>query len=126
MQRQTDPYLRDRLHDLNDLANRLLHQLAGQSLTLLPSALPENAILVARSMGAAALLDYDRAPGCARLVLPRRPARRAISRSSHARCRFLAVQRHVPNISEIVEHGDAIIVDGVTGEVQLRPQPDVE
>src|SRR6516225_8115497 len=27
LQRQTDPYLRDRLHDLTDIANRLLHQL---------------------------------------------------------------------------------------------------
>ena len=35
LQRQTDPYLRDRLHDLTDIANRLLHQLAGQSLVLL-------------------------------------------------------------------------------------------
>ena len=61
LQRQTDPYLRDRLHDLNDIANRLLHQLAGQSLVLLPEELPENAILVARSMSPAALLDYDRA-----------------------------------------------------------------
>ena len=60
LQRQTDPYLRDRLHDLTDIANRLLHQLAGQSLVLLPSELPENAILVARSMSPAALLDYDR------------------------------------------------------------------
>ena len=31
MQRQTDPYLRERLHDLDDLANRLLHQLVGRS-----------------------------------------------------------------------------------------------
>ncbi len=60
LQRQTDPYLRDRLHDLTDIANRLLHQLAGQSLVLLPEELPENAILVARSMSPAALLDYDR------------------------------------------------------------------
>ena len=60
LQRQTDPYLRDRLHDLTDIANRLLHQLAGQSLVLLPDELPENAILVARSMSPAALLDYDR------------------------------------------------------------------
>src|SRR4029453_6407674 len=29
MLRQTDPYLRDRLHDLDDLANRLLHRLVG-------------------------------------------------------------------------------------------------
>ena len=61
LQRQTDPYLRDRLHDLTDIANRLLHQLAGQSLVVLPEELPENAILVARSMSPAALLDYDRA-----------------------------------------------------------------
>ena len=60
LQRQTDPYLRDRLHDLTDIANRLLHQLAGQSLVLLPEELPESAILVARSMSPAALLDYDR------------------------------------------------------------------
>src|SRR5208337_2298274 len=46
LQRQTDPYLRDRLHDLTDIANRLLHQLAGQSLVLLPEELPESAILV--------------------------------------------------------------------------------
>ncbi len=123
MQRQTDPYLRDRLHDLNDLANRLLHQLAGQSLTLLPSALPENAILVARSMGPAALLDYDRAR-LRGLVLEEAGA------SSHiaivARALAIPAVSEVPNISEIVEQGDAIIVDGVTGEIQLRPQSDIE
>ena len=123
LQRQTDPYLRDRLHDLNDLANRLLHQLAGQSLTLLPSALPENAILVARSMGPAALLDYDRSR-LRGLVLEEAGA------SSHiaivARALSIPAVSEVTNISEIVEHGDAIIVDGVTGEVQLRPQPDIE
>jgi len=58
MMRQSDPYLRERLHDLDDLANRLLRTLTG------PEAggtvvLPENAILVARTMGPAALLDYD-------------------------------------------------------------------
>ena len=31
LQRQTDPYLRDRLHDLTDIANRLLHQLAARA-----------------------------------------------------------------------------------------------
>ena len=61
MQRQTDPYLRDRLHDLDDLANRLLHQLTGQSYVADRDSVPENAIIVARNMGPAALLDYDRA-----------------------------------------------------------------
>jgi phosphotransferase system enzyme I (PtsP) len=123
LQRQTDPYLRDRLHDLTDIANRLLHQLAGQSLVLLPSELPENAVLVARSMSPAALLDYDRSR-LRGVVLEEGGA------SSHiaivARALAIPVVSDIPNISEIAEQGDAIVVDGVTGEVQLRPPPDVE
>ena len=109
LQRQTDPYLRDRLHDLTDIANRLLHQLAGQSLVLLPDELPENAILVARSMSPAALLDYDRSR-LRGLVLEEAGA------SSHvaivARALAIPAVSDVPNITEIVEQGDAIIVDG--------------
>src|SRR6202020_2080423 len=123
LQRQTDPYLRDRLHDLTDIANRLLHQLAGQSLVLLPDELPENAILVARSMSPAALLDYDRVR-LRGLVLEEAGA------SSHiaivARALGVPAVSDIANISEIVEHGDAIIVDGDAGEIHLRPPADVE
>ncbi len=49
MLRQSDPYLRERLHDLDDLANRLLRQLVGRPIGG-QEAMPENAILVARSM----------------------------------------------------------------------------
>ena len=123
LQRQTDPYLRDRLHDLTDMANRLLHQLAGQSLVLLPSELPENAVLVARSMSPVALLDYDRAR-LRGVVLEEGGA------SSHiaivARALAIPAVSDIPNVADIVEQGDAIIVDGVTGEVQVRPPADVE
>jgi phosphotransferase system enzyme I (PtsP) len=123
LQRQTDPYLRDRLHDLTDIANRLLHQLAGQSLVLLPDELPENAILVARSMSPAALLDYDRSR-LRGLVVEEAGA------SSHiaivARALSIPAVSDIANISEIVEHGDAIIVDGDVGEIHLRPPADVE
>ena len=60
MLRVTDPYLRERLHDLDDLGNRLMRQLMGQDHAPPREQLPDNAILVARSMGPAALLDYDR------------------------------------------------------------------
>src|SRR5205807_4344548 len=60
MLRATDPYLRERLHDLDELANRLMHQLLGTDYAPARERLPENAILVARSMGPAALLEYDR------------------------------------------------------------------
>ena len=60
MLRSTDPYLRDRLHDLEDLGHRLMRQLVGQDHAPSREQLPDNAILIARSMGPAALLDYDR------------------------------------------------------------------
>jgi len=123
MQRQTDPYLRDRLHDLDDIANRLLHQLTGQSYVADHESVPENAIIVARNMGPAALLDYDpkRLRG---LVLEEGGA------TSHvaivARALGVAAVGLVPGIIDVVETGDPIIVDGSTGEVHVRPPPDVQ
>ena len=45
MMRATDPYLRERLHDLDDLANRLMRQLMGVEHAP-KDQLPDNAILV--------------------------------------------------------------------------------
>ncbi len=121
--RQTDPYLRDRLHDLDELANRLLHQLTGQSLVASHELLPENAVIVARSMGPAALLEYDRAR-IRGLVLEDGGI------GSHvaivARALGIAAVGDVANITSLVEPGDAIIVDGSLGEVQVRPSSDME
>ena len=123
LQRQTDPYMRERLHDLDDLANRLLHQLTGQALVAAPESLPDNAILVARSMGPAALLEYDR-KRLRGLVLE------DAGGTSHvaivARALGIPTAGDVDNITNLVEQGDAIIVDGTTGEVHVRPQPNVE
>ena len=60
MMRTPDPYLRERMHDLDDLANRLLRTLTGAVATASRGDLPQNAIVVARNMGPAELLDYDR------------------------------------------------------------------
>lgn len=123
MLRSTDPYLRERLHDLDELANRLLHQLSGQDLVVAPSDLPDNAILVARSMGASALLEYDRAKLRGLVLEEAGPA-------SHvaivARALGIPTAGEVENITGLIESGDPIIVDGDTGEVQLRPQANIE
>ena len=58
MARQTDPFLRDRLHDFEDLANRLLRELMGHPHGPFADRLPDDAIVVARNMGPAELLDY--------------------------------------------------------------------
>ena len=57
----TDPYLRERMHDFDDLANRLLRAADGtRARGRWPRPAASDAIIVARSMGAAELLDYAR------------------------------------------------------------------
>ncbi len=123
MMRQTDPYLRERLHDLDELANRLLHRLVGRDLIGGQTMLPENAILVARSMGPAALLDYDRSRLRGLVLEEGGP-------TSHiaivARALGVPAVGNVDNIAALAEAGDALIVDGGAGQIHLRPQPDVE
>jgi phosphotransferase system enzyme I (PtsP) len=123
LQRRTEPFLRERLHDLDDLADRLLHQLTGQSYVTSHEDLPANAIIVARTMGPAALLEYDRAK-VRGLVLEDSGA------ASHvaivARALGIPALGDVANITDFVEPGDPVIIDGTTGDVHIRPPPDVE
>src|ERR1700720_1061269 len=123
MLRQTDPFLRERLHDLDDLANRLMRQLTGRDHAPSRESLPENAILVARSMGPAALLDYDR-KRLRGLVLE--------EGGPHSHVAIVARALGIPTVGEvdnatgIADPGDAIIVDGSTGDLHVRPLPDME
>src|SRR3954451_15358906 len=123
MLRATDPYLRERLHDLDELANRLMHQLQGRDYAPSRDQLPENAILVARSMGPAALLDYDRRRLRGLVLEEGGP-------TSHvaivARALGIATVGEISNATGIVDPGDAIIVDGSSGDVHVRPTPDME
>jgi phosphotransferase system enzyme I (PtsP) len=123
MLRQTDPYLRERLHDLDDLANRLLRTLVGKANGVAREEMPENAILIARSMGPAALLDYDRARLRGLVLEEGGP-------TSHiaivARALGIPAVGEIVNATALIQSGDAVIVDGQAGEVQIRPQPDVE
>ncbi|NGO51571.1 phosphoenolpyruvate--protein phosphotransferase [Allomesorhizobium camelthorni] len=123
MLHMTDPYLRERMSDFDDLANRLLRQLMGRSPDDIASSLPKDAIIVARSMGAAELLDYprDKLRG---LVLEDGAV------TSHvvivARAMGIPVAGQVKGAVSMAENGDAIIVDGDEGSIHLRPQQDLE
>lgn len=122
MLRQTDPYIRERLHDLDDLANRLLRILTGNGAGH-GKDLPENAILVARNMGPADLLEYDRSRLRA-VVLEEGAATAHVA--IVARSVGLVAVGQAENITSMCEDGDEIIVDGFTGAVHLRPSPEVE
>lgn len=119
-----DPYLRERLHDLEDLDNRLLRMLAGGD-QLNGDDRPksdEPEILIARRLGPAELLDYGKA-GFAAIVLEE------VATSSHAA--IVARGLGIPTVGAIdglltqVSRGDTIIVDGEDGRVHLRPDEDL-
>ncbi|HEY0223138.1 MAG TPA: phosphoenolpyruvate--protein phosphotransferase [Pseudolabrys sp.] len=123
MLRASDPYLRDRLHDLDDLANRLMRVLMGQDHAPGKEHLPDNAIVVARSMGPAALLDYDRKKLRGLILEEGGPTSHV---SIVARALGIPTVGEIANATGLVEPGDAVIVDGSTGHVHMRPPQDIE
>jgi phosphotransferase system enzyme I (PtsP) len=123
MTRQTDPFLRDRLHDFDDLANRLLRELMGRPHGPYADDLPDDAVIVARNMGPAELLDYDRDKLRGLVLEDGGP-------TSHvaivARALGIASAGQFDDLVSLAEAGDPIIVDGDLGEVHLRPPVEIE
>ncbi|QDY69506.1 phosphoenolpyruvate--protein phosphotransferase [Qingshengfaniella alkalisoli] len=111
-----DLYLRERLHDLNDLSNRLLRILTGQGRDT-GNDRPDDPILVATNIGPGELLEYGRS--LKGVVLEEG------SVGSHAAviARAWAIPL-VVNAKGIVAEAlnrDPILVDGDQGMVHLRP-----
>ncbi len=115
-----DPYIKERLHDFEDLANRLLRILAGDK----PDhrELPDDAILVARNLGPADLLEYPRHK-LKGLLLEEGSA------ASHAAIVARALQipcvGRLQGLRDRLSEGDLVIADGETGEAHLRPRSDM-
>ncbi len=113
-----DPYLRERLHDLEDLANRLQQHLSGLPTSAASAELPPEFIVVARMMGPAELMDYAhrRITG---LVLEEG------SPTAHvaivARALDIPVVGRVADATSRIEAGDTVIVDGDHAQVLIRP-----
>ncbi|HMN39179.1 MAG TPA: phosphoenolpyruvate--protein phosphotransferase [Hyphomicrobium sp.] len=123
MLRQHDPYWRERQRDLDDLSDRLKRVLAGRITSAdAQSSLPSDTILVARTMGPAELLDYDRTRLRGLIVEDGSP-------QSHvavvAKALGIAAVGQASGVVERVSAGDAAIVDAVSGEVHLRPTGEV-
>ena len=121
MERVPDPYLRERLHDLDDLSNRLLRLLTGQGSDT-GAEMPENPILIARNIGPAELLDYGKS--LRGIVLEEG------SVGSHAaivaRAWAIPLVINAKKILTEALNGDQILVDGDQGVVHLRPEDGVK
>jgi phosphotransferase system enzyme I (PtsP) len=122
MLRQPDSFWRERFKDLDDLSDRLLRTLSGRPDTAASDMLPEDTILIARNMGPAELLDYDRSRLRGLVV-------EEGSLQSHvaivAKALGIAAIGHAKGAIESVEPGEAAIVDAETGELHIRPGPEV-
>ena len=115
-----DPYLRERLHDLEDLNDRLLRHLSGEGHKA--RELPDDAILVARNLGPADLLEYDRTKLKGLLLEEGSPASHA---AIVARALDIPCVGRLAGLRDKVNEGDPVIVDAESAEAFLRPRPDV-
>jgi phosphotransferase system enzyme I (PtsP) len=113
-----DPLLAERMHDLEDLSNRLLRIVSGRMGTAAQTGLTHDTVLIARNLGPAELLEYDRRRLKA-VVLEEG------SLTSHmvivARAMGVPVVGRLPDVRHIVEEGDSVLVDGDNGSVIVRP-----
>jgi phosphotransferase system, enzyme I, PtsP len=123
MRQISDPLLQDRMHDLDDLSNRLLRIVSGQLGTAAQASLPHDTILIARNLGPAELLEYDR-----------RKLKGVIleegSLTAHvtivARAMGVPMLGRARNLRQCIAEGDYVLLDGGEAVAFARPTPPVE
>lgn len=112
-----DPLLQDRMHDLEDLSNRLLRIVSGQLGTAASVGLRGDSVLIAKNLGPAELLEYDkrRLKG---VVLEEG------SLTAHvvivARAMGVPVLGRVRNARGLIREGDTLLLDGDAGRLTVR------
>ncbi|HEY0270761.1 MAG TPA: phosphoenolpyruvate--protein phosphotransferase [Sphingomonas sp.] len=118
-----DPLLRDRMHDLEDLSNRLLRIVSGQLGTAAQLGLRQDSILIARNLGPAELLEYDRRR-LKGVVLEEG------SLTAHvtivARAMGVPVLGRARDVRGLVAEGDLLLLDASNQRVVARPAASME
>lgn len=123
MRQIDDPLLADRMHDLEDLSNRLLRIVAGQMQTASQMGLKKDSILIARNLGPAELLEYDkrRLRG---LVLEEGSATAHVT--IVARAMGIPVLGRVEEVRQKVRDGDMLLLNVDENSLVVRPQSSME
>jgi phosphotransferase system enzyme I (PtsP) len=113
-----DPLLADRMHDLEDLSNRLLRIVSGKLGTAAQMGLKQDTILVARNLGPAELLEYDRRR-LKGVVLQEGAL------TAHvvivARAMGIPVLGRVRDARTAINEGDLVLLDATAGTAFVRP-----
>ena len=123
MRQIDDPLLRDRMHDLEDLSNRLIRIVSGQMGTAAQMGLRQDSILIARNLGPAELLEYDRRR-LKGVVLEEG------SLTAHviivARAMGVPVVGRVNDVRASIREGDLLLLDATAGQLHVRPTQAVQ
>lgn len=122
MSQVADPYLRERVHDLENLADQLLQHLLGEKNTVPDLPEDEDVVLVARTLGPAQLLEYQRRR-LRGVVLEEGSPNAHVS--IVARALEIPLLGQVRGALDVIETGDRMIVDADHGQVFVRPSDDI-
>lgn len=118
MQMMTDPYIKERVHDFNDLGARVLKHLRGKPSASKNKKMLKNTILVAKTLGPAELLDYDLSK-IKGLILEEG------SQTMHmvivARSLNLPLVCGIKNVCSVLAEGDYVALDATAGIVYVNP-----
>lgn len=118
MRQIDDPLLRDRMHDLEDLSNRLIRIVSGQMGTAARMGLRQDSILIARNLGPAELLEYDRRRLKGVVLEEGSPTAHVII---VARAMDIPVLGRVKKVRTSIRDGDLMLLDANNGTLDIRP-----
>lgn len=115
----TDSYLKERLHDLRDVADRLQSYLRGDygSISGVES---DDIIVIAQTMGPADLMDYDYTKIRGLIIEDGTPTMHV---AIVAKALNIPVVAKIKGIFEEARTGEQVAVDGNDGYVYMRPSP---
>jgi len=122
MELMTDPYIKERIHDVQDLVSRVMRHLRrGTKQAVKAPKMPRQTILVAKSMGPAELLDYDL-----------KKIKGIILEEGSQTMHMVIVTRSmniplicgIKNVTDVFAEGDTVILDATNGSVYLNPSDD--
>ncbi len=123
MEKTANEYLRERMHDIENIGNRLLQILSGNIRISQPVFQNRDFVLVARHMGPAELFEYDR-KYLKGIVLE------SGSPTSHiviiARALDIPVVGRLRGLINQLKSGEPLIINGNAGEVYLNPTNEIE
>ena len=114
----TDSYLKERLHDLRDIADRLRLYLSGEDCNCPVADKYEDIIVVATSMGPADLMDYDYTKIRGLIIEECTPTMHV---SIVAKTLNVPVISGLEGLYKEIKDGSIVAIDGASGNVMINP-----